>query len=271
MWRDGCWVRVAAVVAGLAAVTVHLLPGLQAPGAHCPLRDVHVYWRGGQQPALGGPPYAPGAPYSFTDPPLAAAVAAGAALLPSQFRVFWLDGVFADRSRIGNPGNPSDQSLAGAMARLAGGAAAVQPWWLAEVLLTGVAGLAVAAWAHRRGHRLAGVTCCAITGVLISPFSWTHWAWAVPMLVMLITAARRRRSPACGLAAAAAVFSGLIPLPSPGHHPGLGRLLASDLYVLCGLAVLAGAALALTRERAAARAGVDRNRGLSPPMRWLVT
>ena len=134
------------MVAGLAAVTVHLLPGLQAPGAHCPLRDVHVYWWGGQQPALGGPPYAPGAPYSFTDPPFAAAVAAGAALLPSQFRVFWLDGVFADRSRIGNPANPSDQSLAGAMARLADGAAAVQPWWLAEVLLTGVAGL--------RGRRL---------------------------------------------------------------------------------------------------------------------
>ena len=66
MWRDGRWVRVAAVVAGLAAVTVHLLPGPRAPGAHCPLRDVHVYWRGGQQPALGGPPYAPGAPYSFT-------------------------------------------------------------------------------------------------------------------------------------------------------------------------------------------------------------
>jgi len=252
-------------------VTVYLLPGLQAPGAHWPLRDMHVYWWGGQQPALGGPLYAPGAPYSFTYPPFAATVAAGAVLLPSQSRVFWLDGVFADQSRIGNPANPPDQSLAGAMARLAGGAAAVQPWWLAAALLAGVAGLAVAAWAHRRGHRPAGVTCCAITGVLITPFSWTHWAWAVPMLVMLITAARRRRSPACGLAAAAAVFSGLIPLPSPGHHPGLGRLLASDLYVLCGLAMLSGAALALTRERAAARAGIDRNPGPSPRMRWLVT
>ena len=88
---------------------------------------------------------------------------------------------------------------------------------------------------------------------------------------MLITAAGRRRSPACGLAAAAAVFSGLTTLPSPGHHPAPGRLLASDLYVLCGLAVLTGAALALTRDRAAARAGTDRNRGPSPRMRWLVT
>jgi hypothetical protein len=48
------------------------------------------------------------------------------------------------------------------------------------------------------------------------------------------------------------------------HRRGLEQLLASDLYVLCGLAVLAGAALALTRERAAARAGIDRNRGPSP-------
>ena len=130
----------------------------------------------------------------------------------------------ADQSRIGNPANPSDRSPAGAMARLADGAAAARPWWLAAGLLTGVAGLAVAAWAHRRG-----------------------------------------------LAAAAAVFSGLIPLPPPGHHPGLRGLLAGDPYVLCGLAVLTGAALALTAERAAARAGIDRNRGPSPRMRWLVT
>jgi hypothetical protein len=34
--------------------------------------------------------------------------------------------------------------------------------------------LAVAVWAHRRGHQLAGVTCCAITGLLISPFSRTR-------------------------------------------------------------------------------------------------
>ena len=67
---------------------------------------------------------------------------------------------------------------------------------------------------------MAGFLCCAVTGLLVSPVSWTHhWVWAVPLLVWLTVAAWRRRSAACGLAVAtaAAVFSGFIPLPWPGH------------------------------------------------------
>jgi alpha-1,2-mannosyltransferase len=372
------------VLAGLAALAVYLRPGLAAPHAHWPLWDVRVYWWGGQQAARGGPLYAPGARYSFTYPPFAAAqfalaahgpegdlaavitvastgalavlcalslgaagvrqrpetvfavtalalltwpvaytlhlgevnlilaalaatdllrrhdghrwqgiatglaagikltplifaayllitrrvraaataaaafaatVAVGIVLLPSQSRVFWLDGVFHDRYRIGDPANPPDQSLSGAVARLAGGLGPAYRWWAVAALLVGLAGITVAAWAHRRGHRLAGVTCCAVTGLLISPFSWTHhWVWAVPLLVALAAAAWRLRSAWYGLAvaAAAAVFSGRIPLPGPGHPPGPARLLEGDLYVLCGLAVLAGTALALMMERAKA-------------------
>ncbi|HEU5392661.1 MAG TPA: glycosyltransferase 87 family protein [Streptosporangiaceae bacterium] len=370
------------MLAGLAALTVYLRPGLTAPHAHWPLWDVHVYWWGGQQAARGGSLYAPGARYSFTYPPFAAVlfalaahgpegelaavitvasvgalavlcalslglagvrrrpetvfavtalalltwpvaytlrlgevnlilaalagtdllrrrggcwwqgiatglaagikltplifvvyllitrrvraaatavaafgvtVAVGSVLLPSQSRVFWLDGVFHDRYRIGDPANPSDQSLSGAAARLAGSLESAYLWWAVAALLVGLAGIAVAAWAHRRGHRLAGVTCCAITGLLISPFSWVHhWVWVVPLLVALAVAAWRRRSAWYGLAtaAAAAPFSLRIPLPGPGHPPGPVRLFEGDLYVLWGLAVLAGATLALTMERA---------------------
>jgi alpha-1,2-mannosyltransferase len=375
---------VAAVLAGLAALTAYLRPGLATPHAHWPLWDVRVYWWGGQQAAHGGPLYAPGARYSFTYPPFAAAlftlaahgpegalaavitvastgalavlcalslgiagvrrrpetvfavtalalltwpvaytlhlgevnlilaalagtdmlrrhddywwqgiatglaagvkltplifvayllitrrvraavtaaatfaatVAVGIVLLPSQSRVFWLDGVFHDRYRIGDPANPSDQSLSGAVARLAGSLGPAYQWWAIAALLVGLAGITVAAWAHRRGHRLPGVTCCAVTGLLISPFSWTHhWVWAVPLLVALAATAWRRRSAWRGLvaAAAAAVFSGRIPLPGSGHPPGPVRLFEGDLYVLFGLAVLAGTALALIRERAQA-------------------
>jgi alpha-1,2-mannosyltransferase len=182
----------------------------------------------------------------------AATVAVGVVLLPSPSRVFWLDGVFHDRYRIGDPANPSDQSLSGAVARLAGGFDPAYRWWAVAALLVGLAGITVATWAHQRGHRLAGVTCCAITGLLVSPFSWTHhWVWAVPLLVALAATAWRRRSAWYGLtaAAAAAVFSGRIPLPGPGHSPGPARLLEDDLYVLCGLAVLAATALTLIRER----------------------
>ncbi len=183
----------------------------------------------------------------------AATVAIGIAALPPSSRVFWLDGVFYNQHRIGDPANPSDQSLAGAVARLAGSLDPAAWWWAIAALLVGLAGITVAAWAHRRGHRLAGVTGCAITGLLVSPFSWTHhWVWAVPLLVGLAATAWRRRSAGYGLAtaAAAAVFSGRIPLPGPGHPPGLVGWLGSDLYVLCGLAVLAGTALALLREQA---------------------
>src|SRR6266700_710401 len=87
----------------------------------------------------------------------AVTVAAGFVLLPSQSRAFWLGGVFLDERRVGNPVNPANHSLSGAVARLAGGLDAVRPWWVAAALLTGLAGLAIAALAHRRGHRLAGV------------------------------------------------------------------------------------------------------------------
>jgi hypothetical protein len=78
--------------------------------------------------------------------------------------------------------------------------------------------------------------------------------WGLPLLVGLAATAWRRRSAACGLTAlaAAAVFSRRIPLSWAGHPPGLVRLLEGDLYVLCGLAMLAGTAVALIAERARA-------------------
>ena len=182
----------------------------------------------------------------------AVTVAAGFGGLPGPSRTFWLGGVFYDKNRIGDPANPSDQSLAGAVARLAGSGDPPRLWWLVAVLATGLAGLAVAVWAHRRGYRMAGFCCCAVTGLLVSPISWTHhWVWAVPLLVWLIATAWRRRSAAWALAAvtAAVVFSDYTPLPWPGHPADPARMVASDLYVLFGLAVLAAAGVALARSQ----------------------
>ncbi len=191
-------------------------------------------------------------------------VTAGFVALPGRSRMFWLGGVFYNQSRVGNPANPSDQSLSGAVARLAGTGDPPQTWWLVAALAAGLAGLAVAVWAHRRGYRLPGFLCCALTGLLVSPISWTHhWVSVVPLMVWLTTAAWRQRSGLLLLAAlaAAAVFSDYTPLPWPGRPPGAGRMAASDMYVLFGLAVLAAIGMALAMGRGAALAVPGLGRG----------
>ena len=182
----------------------------------------------------------------------AVTVAAGFLWLPARSRAFWLGGLFYNQSRVGNPANPSDQSLSGAVARLAGTGDPPRAWWLAAALAAGLAGFGVAVWAHRRGHRLPGFLCCAVTGLLVSPMSWTHhWIWDIPLLVWLTTTAWRRRSAAWALAAAAGavIFSDYTPLPWPGHPPRLALMVGSDLYVLFGLAVLAATGVLLARRR----------------------
>ncbi|MGH3153911.1 MAG: hypothetical protein ACRDOB_24720 [Streptosporangiaceae bacterium] len=204
-----------------------------------------MYWWGGLQAARGGPLYASGGPFSFTYPPFAASLFRLGAAAPEG----WLAAVITAGSIV---------ALVALCWQALGG---VRGWWLTAALLTGLAGVAVAAWAHRRGHRLAGVVCCAVTGLLVSPFSWTHhWVWVVPLLIGLVTTAWRRRSGGWGLVAVvvAVAFSGLVPLPAPGRPPSPVLLAAGDLYVLCGLALLAGAALVLARESRPARPGPAR-------------
>jgi alpha-1,2-mannosyltransferase len=189
-------------------------------------------------------------------------VAAGFVLLPAQSRSFWLRGVFLDQRRIGNDYNPANQSLTGLMARLGSGLPAVYAWWVLAALVTGAGGLAIATILHRRGQRLAGLSCCGLTGVLVSPISWTHhWVWVIPLLVSMAATAWRRRSLLWALATVAlfTAFAGLDPMPWPGHDPGLLRTLEGNLYVVCGLAVLVAAALLVACERRAAPYGPDRS------------
>ncbi len=182
----------------------------------------------------------------------AVTVVAGFLLLPADSHAFWLGGVFLRSRRVGNAIDLADQSLAGVIARVAGGSGQGLGLWYVAATFTAVAGLAVAVWAHRRGHRLAGAVCCGITGLLVSPISWTHhWVWAVPLLVLLTVAAWRRRSYWIGLAAVltAIVFSAAAALPSTWGPFGLGTILSADAYVWCGAAFLVATAVSLYRER----------------------
>jgi alpha-1,2-mannosyltransferase len=196
----------------------------------------------------------------------AATVVAGFLLLPADSRTFWLGGIFMHSRRVGNAIDLVDQSIAGSIERLAGGGGGSLAWWYAAAALIGIAGFAVAVWAHRRGHRPAGAVCCGITGLLVSPISWTHhWIWVFPLLVILVAVAWRRRSLLIGSAAAlvAVVFSAAAALPSTWGPLGLGGILSANAYVWCGVAVLVATALFLW----GADANLGRNRRSIHPQR----
>jgi len=192
----------------------------------------------------------------------AAAVASGTfavtvlvpfAAMPRASRLYWLGGLFLNPKRLGNVHYVGNQSLYGALLRLLGSAAAARPYQLLADVLIGLGGLALATWAYRRGQEMAGVLVCALTGLLVSPVSWSHhWVWIAPMLVALTDFATRPPSLAAAVrwrrrcwlcaAAAAVVFSGLIwAVPSPavqGYVMTVPQQLIGDLYVLAGLAGL---------------------------------
>jgi alpha-1,2-mannosyltransferase len=202
-------------------------------------------------------------------------IAAGFALLPRQSRRYWLSGLFLSSTR----GTPAyyvgNQSLQGVMARLAGGVTAARAPWLAAEVAVGVAGILIAAMAHRRGRELAGVVACAVTGLLVSPITWDHhWVWIVPLLVVAVGLLRRHRH-ALGWACVIILTAVFLVYPLPYYRGGpvapkgliwtapFGgqrnfdwhgvQLLAGNLYAVAGLSVLAAMALLIAVSRPAAR------------------
>ena len=185
-----------------------------------------------------------------------ATVAAGFVAVPGDSRSFW-GGAFLDPSRVGRIENTANQSLRGAYARVLH-SFGVGPVWLATAAAVGAIGLALAAAAGRRGEDARGFSLCAITGLLISPVSWSHhWVIAIPALfVFAVDAYLRRR--AFGIASSCLIVAiGLshaiwwVPVNRPAHselHLDLAQLVCSTAYVIVGLAVLAGAARAAFRR-----------------------
>lgn len=191
-------------------------------------------------------------------------------LLPKAAHHYWLEGLFLNPNRLGNVHYVGNQSLYGAVLRLIGSATAARPYQLLAEVVAGVAGLVLAVWASRRGQEMVGILVCALTGLLVSPVSWSHhWVWVAPVLLVLVDFASRRspslalpaglrRASWLGAAAVTAVFSGVLwAVPSHGRHPPVQgyvmtgpQQLLGDLYVLAGLAglgVIAALLVAATR------------------------
>jgi len=182
----------------------------------------------------------------------------GFVFLPSASGWYWKGGLMASGANIGVVLN---QSLNGAVMRTVTSHSTQVLLWLMLAAVVGIFGLAVAVIAGRRGQDLLGIVACGVTGLLVSPISWTHhWVWVVPALAFMLTGpVRDRLWRAAGAAAILGVFLNwpmnhhLVNLPTQGRA-GLVRIgseiasgdelghLLRNLYVLAGLAGLVIAA-----------------------------
>lgn len=213
----------------------------------------------------------------------AGTVALGFALLPHASASYW-------GGQFGKPGDGPwhlvNQSVNGVAQRLTHAGPHAHTLWLLGAVVAGLAGLATAVVAARRGHALLGLTLAAATSLLVSPISWSHhYVYVLPALVLAAYGPRRTAARVAGVAALVALFAAW-PLPigdDGGYHAsvqllprGLLRLaphgggnleftwrglelIAGNYYVVVVAVFIAGAAcvLALTR-RSPAPAAVER-------------
>jgi hypothetical protein len=174
---------------------------------------------------------------------------------PSASRLYWTR-LFFDTKRVSD-GYISNQSLYAAVVRIFGGPAHAGTCFLLAALAVGAAGLAVAAVLARRGDWLGAAAVTAVTGLIVSPISWTHhWVWVVPALFVLM-----RRGTGGKIAAACTyVLFVLAPMWWTPHpvHPGMAQTgfhglttLTANCFLVAGLAFLTYMTVVTWRTRAA--------------------
>ena len=187
----------------------------------------------------------------------AGTVALGFLLIPADSAEFW-GGEFIDPHRVGRIENAANQTLRGALARLEH-SVNVEVWWLATAAIVGLVAMGLAVRAGRRGDDVQGFSLCALSGLLISPISWSHhWVLIIPALLLFAVNALRKRWLAGVAAATLAAVIGYshmiwwVPVNHPRHselHLDPLQLLYADAYVLLGLSALAVVALRTSTQR----------------------
>ena len=186
-------------------------------------------------------------------------IALSFAVMPTDARIYWTQDVL-NANRPGKMENAANQTLRGALSRLLH-TENVQDAWLLAALIVAVLGIFLAVRAYRRdGDDAGGFALCALTGLLVSPISWTHhWVEAIPALMLVLFKAYRSRSTPLlvGCLAAAAVGYSQITWRVPVSnftqtvelHENAVQLLCSNAYVIVALAALAWTAAAAWRTR----------------------
>jgi len=176
---------------------------------------------------------------------------------PGASKLYWTR-LFFDTKRVID-GYISNQSLYAAVVRILGGPSHAGTLFLILALVVGAAGLAVATVLARRSDWLGAAAVTGVTGLIVSPISWTHhWVWVLPALVVLLRGGVRARIAAAG----AYVLFALAPMWWTPHpvRPGTAQTgfhglttLTANCFLVAGLAFLAYMTVVTWRTRAASR------------------
>jgi alpha-1,2-mannosyltransferase len=158
---------------------------------------------------------------------------------------YWTSAIF-DTNRVGGLDYAGNESITGALARLAVGTHVRSALWVVLSLLVlalTVVGMRRAFTARSTGGDRIALMLNAYAGLLVSPIAWSHhWVWCVPAIAVLALTRQRRW---VVLAAVGFVFFAAGPqwwFPRLGHREDLWnwwQQLVGDAYVFYALAVLA--------------------------------
>lgn len=170
------------------------------------------------------------------------------AVLPGPSLAFWT-GYLRDTSRVGSTAYANNQSLSGLVARLERQDFPHGAGLLLLLAAVALLGIELARRLHPRDPLLATVTV-AMTGLLVSPISWSHhWVWlcAVPLVAAPAMGPRVRLG--FLLVVLAAPFAYLPRHEGREYGWSLWQQLAGNLYVWAGIGYLLLVALHLSRRR----------------------
>lgn len=179
--------------------------------------------------------------------------------LPSDSRAYWTDVVF-HAARVGPLEYPSNQSLYGTLYRLSSGNVD-WPLRFGFVVVVAVLGMWAGRALWRQGYTMRALAVVSVTGLLLSPVSWSHhWVWLLVMLASL----REGRRPVRALEWAAlalllAAWARLIWWSGGyGFSSALWDRVLNEAFVLAGLAWLGAAVVELASTRATRGEGSGR-------------
>jgi alpha-1,2-mannosyltransferase len=166
----------------------------------------------------------------------AVATAVAWLVLPHDSATFWLHQAFSPAHKGGTMSD-WNQSWWGFVGRLPASDGSVRTAvWLAASAATLGVGIYVARCYVARGRRVDALFVIAVTGLLVSPVSWTHhWSWVAVIPVLLLARNGRHRAVTIAMVVLLVLT---IPSPYGWHLRGAWPLNFSLAIVAAGLLVV---------------------------------